>query len=294
MKEALFTKDIPVDGVIPVWQPIGWSTNEIARQVGMKHGVKTSHTGTLDPMAEGVIIVLSGETRNKKYEYANWPKEYEFEVIFGISTDTYDGMGLVEKNEITSFCAKFFKNFATVNKFTKTELENFAKNLDQKLASFVGLYEQIVPSYSSVKFMGKPLHYHVRGLSNIETKQKMQSNLPKKEGQIFSLKNTKIYTIKLNEAKKFLLKKIKKVEGDFRQVEIMDFWKSFMKEDDKEFALVVGQFHTVMTKGLYVRSLALDIAKSLGTVGFVSNLIRIRNGDYTKKDCFSLENILNL
>lgn len=58
------------------------------------YGVKTAHTGTLDPMAEGVIIVLLGEERYKKYELAGLKKTYEFEISFGFETDTFDGLGL--------------------------------------------------------------------------------------------------------------------------------------------------------------------------------------------------------
>ena len=84
-----------MEKILPIWQPVGYSTHKIAKAVSNKYGVKTSHTGTLDPLAQGVIIVLLDDERLKKYEYAHWPKTYEFEIVFGISTDTYDGMGIV-------------------------------------------------------------------------------------------------------------------------------------------------------------------------------------------------------
>ena len=44
--------------VIPIYQPLGASTHQIAKRIGEKYGEKATHTGTLDPLAEGVVIVL--------------------------------------------------------------------------------------------------------------------------------------------------------------------------------------------------------------------------------------------
>ena len=54
----------------------------------------------LDPMAEGLLIVLVGEECKKKDEYLGLSKEYVFEVLFGFMTDTYDLLGLPKTSEI--------------------------------------------------------------------------------------------------------------------------------------------------------------------------------------------------
>lgn len=284
---------IPLDGIIPIWQPIGESTNHLARKLANKIGVLTSHTGTIDPMAQGVIIVLSGETRNKKYEYATWQKEYEFEVVFCISTDTYDGMGLVTENDVANF---YKNNFAkSTNQTTLDEkiLPNFIKNLEQKLSDFVGPYTQRVPAYSSVKFMHKPLHHHARSLTAAEAAHFQQTNLPTKSGQIFDLKIIKVQFQTLEKMLEKVFKNIDLVAGDFRQDLIKNNWKAFVYKVGSDQTLLTAKFKVKMSKGLYVRSLALDIAKKINTVGFVSELTRTSNGIYNKANSIPL-NVLNL
>src|SRR3982750_279229 len=53
-----------------------------------------TYLGRLDPMAEGLLLVLAGNTRDKK-KYLEWDKTYEFEVLWGFASDTYDILGLV-------------------------------------------------------------------------------------------------------------------------------------------------------------------------------------------------------
>ena len=143
--------------ILPLWQPVGNSTNLIAHKISEKLKVKTSHTGTIDPMAEGVIIVLLGEERLKKYEYAKWIKGYEFEIIFGISTDTYDGMGLIVKKDLKKILKK------------ETLL-----NLKSK---FSGKYLQKIPPYSTKKIHGKHMHEFARSGLSVE--------LPIKAGKLY-------------------------------------------------------------------------------------------------------------
>src|SRR3989344_1650156 len=108
-------------------------------------------------MAEGVVVVLLGEERFKKMAHTAWLKEYEFEVVFGISTDTYDGMGLIVDSN--------FNNQPTKNALTKV------------LQSFFGEYAQKVPVYSARKVDGKKLFTYTKEGKNIP-------ELPTKSGLI--------------------------------------------------------------------------------------------------------------
>ena len=56
--------------------------------------VPMTYAGRLDPLAEGVLLVLSGKEVHRKEEFLNLRKEYEVEVLFGVGTDTFDVMGL--------------------------------------------------------------------------------------------------------------------------------------------------------------------------------------------------------
>src|SRR3989338_10830300 len=61
-----------------------------------------TYAGRLDPLAEGVIVLLIGDECIKKDEYLKLPKEYELTILFGFATDTYDVMGRVIKREATA------------------------------------------------------------------------------------------------------------------------------------------------------------------------------------------------
>jgi tRNA pseudouridine55 synthase len=69
---------------------------------------KMTYAGRLDPMAEGVLIVLAGEECKKKDEYLGLDKEYIFEVLFGIQSDTYDILGIPKIAEKKDFDIKSF------------------------------------------------------------------------------------------------------------------------------------------------------------------------------------------
>ncbi|HEY4494547.1 MAG TPA: hypothetical protein VJC02_00410 [Candidatus Paceibacterota bacterium] len=56
-----------------------------------------TYAGRLDPMAQGLLIILVGEECKNKEKYTNLNKEYELEIIFGIETDTQDVLGLIKK-----------------------------------------------------------------------------------------------------------------------------------------------------------------------------------------------------
>lgn len=261
-----------VGGIFPIWQPQGFSTNLIAQRVSEKLKVKTSHTGILDPMAEGVIVVLSGETRLKKYEYARWKKTYEFEIVFGITTDTYDSLGVIDQDKLQLGYTEQLNN------------QLFSESLSQKtLSEFTGHYEQTVPIFSTKKIKGRHLHEYARSKKKVE--------LPTKKGFIYKLYLQGLSKVLLEDLVKEIIKKINNVTGDFRQKEIISGWQNLLKLYPQS-NLMSARFITETSKGIYVRSLAQDICKKINTVGFVTNLVRTKNGNYTRKNCNLLEELL--
>lgn len=117
---------------------------------------KIGHTGTLDPIAEGVLVVCIGQaTKLCEVLTANY-KEYVAEIKLGLSTDTMDITGSTLKKE-------------KIHEYTEDEINNV-------LQSFLGKSIQEVPIYSAVKVNGKKLYEYAR--NNIEVE------LPKREIEI--------------------------------------------------------------------------------------------------------------
>lgn len=257
--------------VIPIWQPQGYSTYQITKDVAAKLGVKATHTGVLDPMAEGVIIVLVGDTRFEKNKYSNGHKVYEFSITFGISTDSYDGMGL-----ITSVTNALNADLLQVPD---------EKAVSKILPPFIGKYIQTVPLYSAQKVNGKKLFMYPR-------LGEPSPALPTKQGEIFDLQLVAYKSVQMLPLVAEILEKIKNIRlGEFRQEEIISNWQKFQKELLLKTTAITATFCVTMSRGMYVRSLSQDICAKLGTLGFVSSLIRLQNGIYTKSECCTLEEV---
>ncbi len=136
--------------------------NYLQKLFGLK---RIGHTGTLDPLAEGVLVVTIGKATKVAELLTKAYKEYEAEAILGIETDTLDITGKVLKED---------KN---VN----------VKNLDKVIKAFKKTYLQEVPMYSAVKVNGKKLYEYAREGKII--------NPPKKE---VTIKDIKLLSINNN------------------------------------------------------------------------------------------------
>ena len=163
-------------GILVINKPKGITSFDAVHQVSNLFGIKkVGHTGTLDPLAEGVLVVCIGEaTKVVELLTAN-DKEYIAGVKLGIKTDTYDIDGeVLEKKEVP---------------------ENLP--IEEVVSSFQKTYMQEVPIYSAVKVNGKKLYEYARKKETVE--------LPKKEvtiKRIELLEQTKdTFTFKANVTK---------------------------------------------------------------------------------------------
>ncbi|MBP3461349.1 MAG: tRNA pseudouridine(55) synthase TruB [Bacilli bacterium] len=187
---------------------------------------KVGHTGTLDPIATGVLVVCIGTSTKLVEILTSTYKEYEAEIILGIKTDTGDITGNIISLENS--------------KIDQEEIERVLKNMTKN-------YEQTVPIYSAIKVNGKKLYEYARNNEKVE--------LPKRLVEIKSLE---------------LISDIK-------------------YENNK----TIFKIKTLVSKGTYIRSLIEDIAYELNTIGTMSNLKRIKQGNFDIKDCYTLEEIEN-
>ncbi len=252
--------------IFAIWKPLGISTHVLSKRVAQIMEVPVAHTGTLDPMAEGVVVLLSGEERFKKRELAGWQKVYEFEITFGLATDTYDLMGFIGQ---TAF--DFIFNEKTLNQ----TIENFPKT-----------YQQAYPPFSAKKIKGKPLHYHAQ-MGTLHTIE-----VPTLLANIYELEKISVGKVTAKQLYDHATSKIKKVEGVFRQEEILKNWDQFLAQTPQGTIFYTATLQAVVSRGVYVRTLAVDIAQKLNTVALVSNLIRTKNGDFSKDSCVEYEQIL--
>ena len=210
-----------MDGIIIINKEKTWTSNDIVQKIKGIFHEKVGHTGTLDPLATGVIPVLVGKgTLLSKY-LINHDKEYIATIKLGEKTSTGDSEGeIIEQQKVDEIMLD----------------EIFVKNT---LNKFKGTITQTPPIYSAIKVNGKKLYEYARKGQNVE--------IPSR--------NIEIYKIELISISK----------------------------QDMEI-----KYRVHCSKGTYIRTLCEDIAKELGTVGFMKELQRIKVGD------FSIENSLTI
>ena len=208
--------------IIVVNKPSGPTSFDIVRKVKDLTGdKKVGHAGTLDPFAEGVLVIgVSRESTRQLGVISGLDKDYTATLRLGASTDTYDREGeVVETADVPT-------------------LTN--KDILAVFSQFIGWQQQIPPMYSAKKVNG-----------------------------------TRLY--------KLARRKIK-IAREPVKIKISNLELLALSGDDITFSVTCS-------KGTYIRQLGVDIAKSLGTVGHLTSLLRTRVGDFFLDDAINFKDI---
>lgn len=126
--------------VLIINKPINYTSRDVVNVISKHYQTKkVGHTGTLDPLATGVLVILVGQYTKLTDLITAYDKEYVATMQFGIKTDTGDITGKIIEKQAYDLT-----------------------NLKQVIASMVGTYEQTVPAYSAIKINGKKLYQYAR------------------------------------------------------------------------------------------------------------------------------------
>ncbi len=213
-----------ISGVLVIDKPVGLTSHDIVQIVRRGTNIKRAgHTGTLDPRASGVLVVLLGPAvRLSEYVSAS-DKRYQAILKLGSNTDTYDTegdqleqAGLVPVEEITE------------------------SQFDETLQGFVGEIEQVPPPFSAVKIKGRKAYELAREGTEVDLEPRLIN----------------VYSLELLE------------------------W------DPPEAVIDV-----YCSSGTYVRSLAYDLGKKLGTGAHLIGLRRTKSGRFTLRDAVPLRKL---
>lgn len=210
-----------VSGVLVIDKPVGLTSHDVVQIIRRGTGIRRAgHTGTLDPRASGVLVVLIGPAvRLSEYVSAS-DKRYQATIRLGSSTDTYDAEGQVMS--------------------TAAVVDISEEKFNEVLQTFVGEMEQVPPPYSAVKVRGRRAYEMAREGAEIE--------LTPRVVHVYSL-------------------------------EIL------------EWAPPEVVIDVYCSSGTYVRSLANDMGKALGTGAYLVGLRRTRSGRFTLRDAVPLRRL---
>ena len=138
-----------MDSVLNIRKPLGWSSFDVVRWVKKRcPKTKVGHAGTLDPFAEGVLLVCTGKETKKVSELMAQEKEYETKIQLGVGTDSLDVTGKIVKQIMVP----------------DISIEQLEKTCEQ----YTGEIEQIPPLYSALKVNGKRAYKLARAGEEIE------------------------------------------------------------------------------------------------------------------------------
>jgi len=190
-----------------------------------------TYAGRLDPAAQGVVNILSGEDRYKKDEHLGRDKIYTVDVLVGLSTDTNDIFGVVQ-------------HYLPVAQLP----ESYCELLQQ----LVGKHTKPLPAYSGYRHAGKPLwHYAKEGVEQPEI-----------------LTTTSVYELKINELKHCSIQEIRQelfelcdrpVLSGFRIPDIRKSWEQLSAG-----SLQIITISATVGSGTYIRSLVHEFGNLLG------------------------------
>ncbi|MDQ5883319.1 MAG: tRNA pseudouridine55 synthase [Patescibacteria group bacterium] len=219
-----------LESILRIYKKLGETPlealNRLRLEIPEYGDLPMTYAGRLDPMAEGELLVLIGEECKKKDEYLGMDKEYEFEMLFGFKTDSYDLLGV-----------------SSSENFKKEELiEGLSKVLENKKGKFVQKY----PPFSSKTVGGVPLFQ--------KTKDGDEYDVPEREVEIYEIQFLGFTEINGSDLLEEIKRRINLVKGDFRQEEIIKKWEEVLNDRGEE-VFSIAKARMVCSSGTYVRSL---------------------------------------
>lgn len=253
--------------VFNVYKPIGYTPFQVVGKFKSKYpkykDKKIAYAGRLDPMAHGILLLLVKPETERSEKYQKMDKEYEIDILFGVETDSYDMLGIVQSLK--------FKDKNYISKF----------KIEKILTEYVGTFTQPYPPYSSMAVKGKPLFWWAREgkLGNID--------IPTKAVNIYSAELIKAYSLGKSELVNQVYRKISLVEGDFRQKDIIKSWEDFCKKTKRK-KFQVAKVKISCSSGTYMRAIAHKLGQNLGSGAIALEILRTKVGDYKLSDSVKL------
>ena len=218
------------DQIILIDKPAGISSFGVVAKVRRRlteefgHKVKVGHTGTLDPFATGLLILLSGKYTKKSSDFLKLDKVYEATMKLGYVSSTGDPEGEITKYDASAGGGAWGSDEAT------SVISSF-------LNSFIGKITQTPPRFSAIKINGQRAYKLAR--------QGKTFNIPSRQVEIYS-------------------------------IDILNY----------NYPYLTIRVHC--SSGTYIRTLAEDIGKALGTGAYLTALRRTKIGQYSVTDATKL------
>ncbi len=250
---AVVTKQV---GETPLEAIEAWRT-----RAGVATGIPLAYAGRLDPMASGALIVLIGEECKRQKTYQGYDKEYRFEALVGFGSDTGDILGMAERGAESSIS------------------ESGARHA---VYSLCGTHTLRYPRFSSRTVDGTPLHeWTLRG-------GLQDDRIPTYSAHVKRVRLHSMRTISGGDVHAYIHERIgrippvtdpkKALGADFRRGEIIPRWDTLLANPSDQFTIIDAS--AIVSSGTYIRTLAEEIGRNLGTSALAYSIHRTHIGTY--------------
>lgn len=247
-----------MNGILLVDKPKGWTSFDVVAKVRnvIKHSlaneesqltkgkIKVGHTGTLDPLATGLLVLLIGKATKMAPELSKADKTYQATIKLGFTSTTGDAEGTIIPSQPT---------FPRPGLGKGGQVPSEAR-IKKVIKEFEGEIEQVPPAFSAIKVNGQRAYKLSRQGKDVKIE-------PRKV-KIYSISNVKINP----------------------SIRIISTIVDINSMPEVSFTVKVSS-------GTYIRTLAEDIGKALGTGSYLTNLKRTQVGRFDIKDAISVEKI---
>lgn len=244
--------------VLALYKPLGLTPLQALNQLRAKYpnykSVKLSYAGRLDPLAEGVMLVLVGDKGNtpaNRAKYLKLDKEYEFETLFGFSTDTHDILG-----KITAIGESEVKGQPPYDLFVGPRQQEYPKYSSPKIAGKIK-FSRSVTVYS-LAFVSA---YHITGQ------------------ELWPIIKSRIGLVESPAGRE---------PNAFRQKEILAGWKKALANKNAvRFGLSKSAIRA--SSGTYIRLIAAALGQKLNCPSLAFSIKRTKVGKFSIEDCLRIE-----
>ncbi len=215
---------------IKIYKPIGITPLQLIKKYKRENNIKEkiSFAGRLDPMAHGEMVLLKGDECKKQDSFCGKDKIYEFEILYGFTTDSLDILGISSEQEIRN---------------------------DFKNKNFEGEYLQPYPIYSSktITLNNKKIPlWKYASLYKID-----KEIIPKKRVNVYKMEKLGENRFNNTELLEMILNKLSLLSEEYREkfryFEIKNLWESNLSKDKRLFK--VEKYRVTVSSGTYIRSL---------------------------------------
>lgn len=263
-------------GILAIYKTAGQSAHDVVAKVRkILDYKKVGHAGALDSFAIGIMLILVGKATKLSDQLINKNKSYRAKILLGMATDTQDIEGKILQTSTVSG-----KNMPQ-------------SHIQQTLAKFMGVSEQYVSSFSSVKVDGQKLRKLMR---NPNYDHQIIQNETSRQILLTEKSSHKQFTVDIPK-KQIEISKLNLI--DYQSLIGLDQIKTYFNDNQsthkiKEQAFAIVEVEISCSKGTYIRQFAEDFGAKLNLPAMLIELERIGLADLTITDTIKIEDLANL